>query len=108
MPTAAALTATSAGGAMSFFSVFGKERQKFWIGTMQMSSAYQTNGETLDPGGKYFRVIKEVIASPQGGYTFEYMPLTKKLKAWASPGVEVALNVDLKALTAIPIMIIGL
>lgn len=109
MATATSLTAAAgANGALNLMSAFGKERVRVWFGTVQFSSSYPTGGEACNPGSVLFRSIKAVITAPQGGYTFEYMPSTKKLKAWASAGVEVTASTDLKALTAVPVMFIGL
>jgi hypothetical protein len=108
LATAAALTALSRGGAIIPAAMFGKEKVKIWTGTMQMSDHYDLGGELLNPGNDFFRIIKMVFIAPQGGYTFQYIPSTGKIKAWSAVGTEVVHTTDLKALTAIPVVFVGI
>lgn len=50
-------------------------------GTFSMSDSYPAGGETLDLD-RFFTQCMGVIIEPTNGYTFEYNPPTKKLKAF--------------------------
>lgn len=68
-------------------------------GTHQFSASYSTGGEdvTLPPVPN----LQQVGAFPDGGYNFEYVSGTGKLKAYTGGGAEVAGGFDLSARTAI-------
>lgn len=82
---------------------------KVVLGTVTFSGSYATGGETVDLPASWGGV-KSVIAmflNPTGGYVFEYVDSTKKVKAYrqtaaTSALVEVAAAVNVGAVGAVP------
>lgn len=72
-----------------------------------MDASYPTGGELIDVDGN--TRFSRIVCSPSGGYVFEFVPSTQKLKAFygdnnnASDGplIEVPNTTDLSAITAI-------
>lgn len=73
------------------------------VGDYTFSSSYTTGGEVLDLAAAFgaVRGIVAVRVPPAGGYTFEYVAATKKLKAYTTAGAEVAAATNLSTLGAI-------
>ena len=67
-------------------------------------AAYATGGVSVSLP---FQNVLAVIAHPVGGYAFEYVIGTGKLKAYAPGGAEVANATDLSGLGAIPFIAYG-
>lgn len=68
-------------------------------------SSYPTGGESVTPQQVGLEVIQSFICEPNGGYIFEYVRSTKKLKAFvpvnavAGDGVSGANNTLMKSAT---------
>ena len=86
------------------------------LGTLAFDNLYQTNGMSLPLTKLGLDSCSQISVYPQSGYVFEYLPATKKVKAYYVPtGTnasaaalgEVALNTDLSALTATPFEAFG-
>jgi hypothetical protein len=83
-------------------------------GTLAFDDSYPSNGEGLSLATLGLSYVDEVRVGPTSGYIFEWDGTNKKIKAFwvdtstdGAPLAEVANTTDLSALTAVPIVSIG-
>lgn len=63
----------------------------------EWSSSYATGGEDVGVVTGMVHDFQTVEATPQAGYTFQYVPGTNKLKAFTTAGTEVVATTNLQA-----------
>lgn len=88
-------------------SQFDQEKRVV-VGTAAFDNSYPTGGEPVILSQIGTRQVDSFFAYPLNGYTFQYDAVANKLLAYSASGVEAANTTDLSALTAVPIVVVGM